>query len=149
MFLFFLFSILNVSLNLKIKNKSNPIFPPTFVQNVDSPIGPSPTMFYQQRNINSNPLSPLGIIQVGGNNAMGNPLISESNRRMLQDFDKGSKNFKEEPILANNKLNVALLNQYSPAMPSNMMSNTISTNAPLGNNQIISASKYSDPIILN
>lgn len=97
---------------LKIKAIPTPVI----AQNIQAPLSPSLDLIYSQRNVRSNPLDPLTPITLGGNKAEENPLISEGNREMLKDFKTGPENFKEEPVLANNKIDTQVLKAMAPTI---------------------------------
>lgn len=104
--------------------------PGALVQSTQVLSQPAPAGIFARKNLRVSPLETLTPISVGGNKAETNPLISESNREMLNEFQKGKETFQEQPILANNRMAIPLSSiQVIPSQP--MVTQTvISQQAP-------------------
>ena len=72
--------------------------------------GPAPVGIFAKKNLRVSPLETLTPIAVGGNKAETNPLITESNRQMLHDFNKNTDGFVEQPVFAHNRMAVGIAN---------------------------------------
>lgn len=132
--------------SIKIKKEKDG---PILVQGIQAPLGPNLSNMYQQRNLRTNPLDQLTPITIGGNKAEENPLISEGNREMIKDFSKGTNNFSELPILANNQINTQALRNMN-AQPGVVYSQTINPTPSIAtSNVVVQPANYITPTIIS